>query len=88
MTQFVLGEEYRENVGPSSGLRMASPLLNPPSNNTRKILDCHGLPSCPFPIFPDIMHASYIARMRAHGAELIGEMLDDDTYRLAYIFGV
>src|SRR6266576_6449936 len=28
-----------------------------------------------------------IARMRAHGAELIGEMQYEDTYRLAYIRG-
>ena len=28
-----------------------------------------------------------VARMRAHGAELIGEMRYDDTYRLAYIRG-
>src|SRR3954463_3400941 len=28
-----------------------------------------------------------VARMRAHGAELIGEMQYDDTYRLAYIRG-
>src|SRR6266571_2267115 len=28
-----------------------------------------------------------IARMRAHGAELIGEMRYEDTYRLAYIRG-
>ena len=27
------------------------------------------------------------ARMRAHGAELIGEMQYEDTYRLAYIRG-
>ena len=28
-----------------------------------------------------------VARMRAHGAELIGEMQYEDTYRLAYIRG-
>src|ERR687892_685532 len=28
-----------------------------------------------------------VARMRAHGAELIGEMRYEDTYRLAYIRG-
>ena len=28
-----------------------------------------------------------VARMRAHGAELIGEMQYGDTYRLAYIRG-
>jgi catechol 2,3-dioxygenase-like lactoylglutathione lyase family enzyme len=28
-----------------------------------------------------------LARMRVHGAELIGEMRYDDTYRLAYIRG-
>src|SRR5918995_7509668 len=28
-----------------------------------------------------------VARMRAHGAELIGEMKYEDTYRLAYIRG-
>lgn len=28
-----------------------------------------------------------VARMRAHGAELIGEMRHGDTYRLAYIRG-
>src|SRR5215212_7231190 len=28
-----------------------------------------------------------VARMRAHGAELIGEMRHEDTYRLAYIRG-
>ena len=28
-----------------------------------------------------------LARMRAHGAELIGEMRYEDTYRLAYIRG-
>ena len=28
-----------------------------------------------------------LARMRAHGAELIGEMQYEDTYRLAYIRG-
>src|SRR4029078_8529064 len=28
-----------------------------------------------------------VARMRAHGAELIGERQDEDTYRLAYIRG-
>jgi predicted enzyme related to lactoylglutathione lyase len=28
-----------------------------------------------------------VARMRAHGAELIGEMRYGDTYRLAYIRG-
>ena len=28
-----------------------------------------------------------VARMRTHGAELIGEMQHDDTYRLAYIRG-
>jgi catechol 2,3-dioxygenase-like lactoylglutathione lyase family enzyme len=28
-----------------------------------------------------------VARMRAHGAELIGEMNYEDTYRLAYIRG-
>jgi catechol 2,3-dioxygenase-like lactoylglutathione lyase family enzyme len=30
---------------------------------------------------------SVVARMRAHGAELIGEMQYGDTYRLAYIRG-
>jgi catechol 2,3-dioxygenase-like lactoylglutathione lyase family enzyme len=30
---------------------------------------------------------SLVARMRAHGAELIGEMQYEDTYRLAYIRG-
>ena len=29
----------------------------------------------------------FIARLRAHGAELIGEMQYGDTYRLAYIRG-
>jgi len=29
-----------------------------------------------------------VARMRAHGAELIGEMQYEDTYRLAYIRGL
>jgi hypothetical protein len=28
-----------------------------------------------------------LARMRAHGAELIGEMQYEDAYRLAYIRG-
>jgi predicted enzyme related to lactoylglutathione lyase len=28
-----------------------------------------------------------VARMRAHGAEIIGEMQHGDTYRLAYIRG-
>jgi hypothetical protein len=28
-----------------------------------------------------------LARMRAHGSELIGEMQYEDTYRLAYIRG-
>ena len=28
-----------------------------------------------------------VARLRAHGAELIGEMQHEDTYRLAYIRG-
>jgi len=28
-----------------------------------------------------------VARLRAHGAELIGEMQYEDTYRLAYIRG-
>ena len=28
-----------------------------------------------------------VARLRAHGAELIGEMLYEDTNRLAYIRG-
>src|SRR3954447_24448224 len=28
-----------------------------------------------------------VARMRAHGAELIGEMQYEDTYRLAYVRG-
>ena len=28
-----------------------------------------------------------VARMRAHGAEVIGEMRYEDTYRLAYIRG-
>jgi predicted enzyme related to lactoylglutathione lyase len=28
-----------------------------------------------------------VAHMRAHGAELIGEMRYEDTYRLAYIRG-
>ena len=28
-----------------------------------------------------------VGRMRAHGAELIGEMQHEDTYRLAYIRG-
>jgi predicted enzyme related to lactoylglutathione lyase len=28
-----------------------------------------------------------VARMRAHGAELIGEMNYEDSYRLAYIRG-
>ena len=28
-----------------------------------------------------------VARMRAHGAELIGEMRYEDVYRLAYIRG-
>ena len=28
-----------------------------------------------------------VAHMRAHGAELIGEMQYEDTYRLAYIRG-
>ena len=28
-----------------------------------------------------------VARMRAHGAELIGEMRYEDPYRLAYIRG-
>jgi predicted enzyme related to lactoylglutathione lyase len=28
-----------------------------------------------------------VARMRAHGAELIGEMQYEDAYRLAYIRG-
>ena len=28
-----------------------------------------------------------VARIRAHGAELIGEMRYEDTYRLAYIRG-
>jgi catechol 2,3-dioxygenase-like lactoylglutathione lyase family enzyme len=31
--------------------------------------------------------ADVVARMRAHGAELIGEMQYEDTYRLAYIRG-
>jgi catechol 2,3-dioxygenase-like lactoylglutathione lyase family enzyme len=30
---------------------------------------------------------SLVARMRAHGAEIIGEMQHGDTYRLAYIRG-
>jgi catechol 2,3-dioxygenase-like lactoylglutathione lyase family enzyme len=30
---------------------------------------------------------SVVARMRAHGAQLIGEMQYGDTYRLAYIRG-
>ena len=30
---------------------------------------------------------AFVARMRAHGAELIGEMRYEDTYRLAYIRG-
>jgi catechol 2,3-dioxygenase-like lactoylglutathione lyase family enzyme len=30
---------------------------------------------------------SLVARMRAHGAEIIGEMQHEDTYRLAYIRG-
>ena len=28
-----------------------------------------------------------VARLRAHGAEIIGEMQYEDTYRLAYIRG-
>jgi predicted enzyme related to lactoylglutathione lyase len=28
-----------------------------------------------------------VARMRAHGAELVGEMQDEDTHRLSYIRG-
>jgi catechol 2,3-dioxygenase-like lactoylglutathione lyase family enzyme len=30
---------------------------------------------------------SVVARLRAHGAELIGEMQYEDTYRLAYLRG-
>jgi catechol 2,3-dioxygenase-like lactoylglutathione lyase family enzyme len=31
--------------------------------------------------------SALVARMRAHGAEIIGEMQYEDTYRLAYIRG-
>ena len=30
---------------------------------------------------------AFVAHMRSHGAELIGEMQHEDTYRLAYIRG-
>jgi hypothetical protein len=43
----------------------------------------HTLPG----FFSRVVAKAFSARMRAHGAKLIGEMQYEDTYRLAYIRG-
>src|SRR5687768_6038461 len=62
--------------GESHGLRLADP-----SSFRRGI---QGIRRVMFAV-DDI--DAVVARMRAHGAELIGEMQHEDTYRLAYIRG-